>query len=78
MENEKKLKAHTLAKLKGKFAEVFENIRIIIEDRKLDIKSLILRLCSVDDNNITVFSTDNAFEEIHNTTDFVSSYWAVL
>ena len=53
--------------MKGKYAEVSENIRSIIEDRKLNINSLILKLCSLDDDNTTIFSTDDVFKEIHST-----------
>ena len=55
--------------MKGKYAEVYGNIQQIIEDKKLDVKSLIVKLCSLDDENITIFSTDNAFKKIHNTTE---------
>ena len=66
---EKQLKARTLAKLKGKYAQIAESIRHIIDNKKLNINSLILKLGSLDDDNITVFSTDKAFKEIHNTTE---------
>ena len=65
--DEKQLKARTLAKLKGKYAEVFEKIRLIIESRKLDVNSLIIKLCLLDDDNTTIFSTDDAFKNIQNT-----------
>ena len=55
--------------MKEKYTEVFENIQLIIQGRKLDINSLILKLCSHDDDNITIFSTNDAFKQISNTTD---------
>lgn len=62
---EKQLNARTLARLKGRYAGVIEEICNIIEDRRLNIKVLILKLCSLDDKNITVFSSDEAFRKIH-------------
>ena len=69
LETTKQLKARTLAKLKGKYAEVSEKIRLIIEDKKLDVNSLIIKLCLLDDDKITIFSTDDAFKRIQNTTE---------
>ena len=66
---EKELNARTVARLKGRYANVTEKIRKIIKGRRLNIKTLILNLCSLDDDNITIFSTDKAFKEIHNTTE---------
>ena len=66
---EKQLNARTLARLKGRYANVTVKICSIIEDKRLNIKILILSLCSLDDNNITIFSTDKAFKKIHNTTE---------
>ena len=63
------LQAHTLAKLKGRYAEVSEKIRLIIEGRKLAVNSLIIKLCLLDDDNITIFSTDDAFKRIQNTAE---------
>lgn len=54
--------------MKGKYAEVSENIRHIIEKKKLDVNSLILKLGWLDHENITVFSTDDVFKKICNTT----------
>ena len=68
-ESVKQLQARTIIKLKGKYAVMVEKLRLVIENRKLDINSLILKLCSLDDNNTTIFSTDKAFIKIHSTTE---------
>ena len=68
-ESIKQLHANTIIKLKGKYAAMVEKLRLIIESRKLDINSLILKLCSLDDSNTTIFSTDKAFIKIHSTTE---------
>ena len=62
---EKQLNARTLAKLKGRYASIIEIIHTIFEDRKLDINSLIVILSSLDSDNITIFSTNQAFRQIH-------------
>ena len=61
----KQLNARTLVKLKGRFASIIEIIRMIFENRKLNVNSLILLLCSLDDDNSTIFSTNRAFRQIH-------------
>ena len=66
---EKQLNARTLARLKGRYANVTVKICNIIEDKRLNIKALILNLCSLDDDNITIFSTNKAFKKIRNTTE---------
>ena len=68
-ESVKQLQARTIIKLKGKYAAMVEKLRLIIESRKLDINSLILKLCSLDDSNTTIFSTDKAFIKIHSITE---------
>ena len=62
---EKQLNSRTLARLKGRYAKIIGAIRNIFECKKLDVETLILNLCSLDDDNITIFSTDEAFKEIH-------------
>ena len=62
---EKQLNARTLARLKGRYANTIENIRSIFEGNMLDVKSLILKLNALDDDNITIFSTDKAVKKIH-------------
>ena len=64
---EKQLNAHTLARLRGRYAEVTVKVHNIIKNKRLNIEALILSLCILDDDNITIFSTDRAFKEIHNT-----------
>ena len=66
---EKELNARTLARLKGKYAVMIGRIHDILKDKNLNVNSLILKLSSLDDDNITIFSTDTAFEKIHNTTE---------
>ena len=66
---ERQLNARTLGKLKGKYAVMIENIRNIFEGKNLDVNSLILKLSSIDDDNITIFSTDRAFRQIHSIDD---------
>ena len=68
-ESVRQLKARTITKLKGKYAAVVDKLRLIIDNQKLDIISLILRLCSLDEDNTTIFSTDKTFKEIHSTTE---------
>ena len=69
VESTKQLKARTITKLKGKYAAVVDKLRLTIDSQKLDITSLILKLCSLDEDNTTIFSTDKAFKEIHSTTE---------
>ena len=69
VESVRQLKAHTITKLKGKYAAVVKKLRLIIDSQRLDISSLILNLCSIDEDNTTIFSTDKAFKEIHSTTE---------
>ena len=69
IESVKQLRARTITELRGEYANVFDRLRCIIEKKKLDIPSLILRLCSLDDDNTTIFSTDLAFKKIHSTTE---------
>ena len=66
---EKELGARTLTKLKGKYANIVNRIRCIIEEKNLDITELILNLCATDEENLTVFSTDEVFIKINNTND---------
>ena len=66
---EDQLRASRLATLKGKYTEICKKLQLIIQERKLDVNSLILKLCSHDEDNITVFFTDDAFKKIHNTTE---------
>ena len=68
-ESVKQLQARTIIKLKGKYAAMFDKLRLIIESKKLDINSLIVKLCSLDENNITIFSTDKAFIKIRSATE---------
>ena len=66
---EKQLRARTLTRLKGKYASIVNKIQHIIEQKNLDIKQLILNLCATDEDNVTVFSTDEAFIRITDTND---------
>ena len=66
---EKQLKARTLVRLKGKYASIVNKIQCIIEEKNLDIKKLILNLCAADEDNLTIFSTDEAFVRITDTNN---------
>ena len=68
-ENVKQFNVHTIIKLKGKYAIVVDKLRLIIDSQKLDITSQILKLCSLDEDNTTIFSTVKVFKEIHSTTE---------
>ena len=63
---ERELCARTIAKLKGKYAKIVAKIKLAIEQRKYEIDELILNLAAADDDNQTVFSTDEAFSKINN------------
>ena len=43
-------------------------IKHIFEEKKIDVKELILNLCTCDAANQTLFSTDEAFAKVTNTT----------
>ena len=58
------LQSKRLTKLKGKFKKVIDKLKQIIESKKFKVEDLIDKLCSVDDSNTTVFSTDDAFNKI--------------
>ena len=65
----RQLQARTITKLKGKYAAAVDKLRQIIDSQKLDINSLILQLCSIDEENTTIFSTDKVFKEVHSTRE---------
>ena len=65
----KQLRICTLAKLKGKYANIVTKIQHIIEEKELDIKQLIVSLCVADEGNLTIFSTDEAFVRITDTKE---------
>ena len=78
--SEKVLNARTLTKLRGRYASVISNLRMIFERQKLNVKSLILCLASLDDDNMTIFSTDEAFKKIHNMTElfiYIRKYYSI-
>ena len=66
---EKQLRARTLVRLNGKYAKIVNKIQYIIEQKNINIKQLILNLCAADEDNVTVFSTDEAFIRITDTND---------
>ena len=68
-ESIKQLQARTIRQLRGKYAAMVDKLRLIIETKKLDINSLIVKLCLLDDNNTTIFSTDDAFTKIHSAIE---------
>ena len=65
---EKQLNVHTLARLKRKYANATVKIYNIMEGERLNIKALILNLCSLDDDKNTIFSTDEALKNICDMT----------
>lgn len=77
---EKQLNARTIVKLKGRYANVTVKLRNIFENEKLDVQSSILELCSLDDENITIFSTDTAFKKIRSITElfhYIGQYCSI-
>ena len=77
---EKQLNARTLARLKGRYANTIVIICNIIENERLHIKELILKLRSLDDDNITIFSTDEVFNKIHITIElfyYIGQYCSI-
>jgi len=68
-DNVKYLQAKEITKWKGKLAATVDRIRNIIDSQQCDIQQLILKLCVSDENNLTVFSTDEAFTKITTTTE---------
>ena len=58
------LQSRPLTKLKGKYVKVVDNIRHIIKLKPFKVEDLISKLCQNDANNVTVFSTDEAFSKI--------------
>ena len=64
---EKRLRSHTLIRLKGKYASIVNKIKCIIEEKHIDINQLILSLCTADEENLTIFSSDEAFLKIKDT-----------
>ena len=66
---ERIFRLRTLTRLKGKYAGIINRVKGILEERNLDIKELILSLCAADEENLTVFSTDEAFNRIQNTNE---------
>ena len=62
---EKQLNARTIINLKAEFTRVSENICNIFKGKDLNVPSLIRKLASLDDEKITIFSTDEALISIH-------------
>ena len=65
--DERQLHSRTITRLKGKYAVVVRRIKSIIEEKDYKIDQLILDLSATDDENQTIFSTDEAFGKITNT-----------
>jgi len=68
----KYLQVKEFTKWKGKLAAIVTKIKGIIDNQQYDIQELILNLCVVDEDKITVFSTDEAFAKITTTTQLFS------
>ena len=58
------LKSRPLTKLKGKYVKVVDKIKHVIKSKSFEVKELIEKLCLTDANNLTIFSTDEAFSKI--------------
>ena len=65
--DERKLLGHTIARLKGKYANVVERIKRIFEEKNYKIDQLILNSCATDEENQTIFSAEDAFVKIKKT-----------
>jgi len=66
---ERHLHARTIARLKGKYTTVVRRIKFIVDEKNCKIDQLILDLCATDEDNQTIFSTDEAFVKITNTAE---------
>ena len=64
--DERKLHARTITRLKAKYANIVIKIKHTYEQQKYKIDELILTLSSSDDENLTIFSSDEAFSKIKN------------
>ena len=57
-------KSGPLTKLKGKYVKVVNKIKHMIKSKPFEVKELIEKLHLTDTNNVTIFSTDEAFSKI--------------
>ena len=76
---EKELNARTVTVLKRRYA-ITVDICNIFKGRNLDINSLILTLAALDNDNITIFSTDEALKRIHSVDElfiYISRYCSI-
>ena len=64
--DKRQLHSRTITRLKGKYAIVVRRIKSIIEEKDYKIDQLILDLSATDDENQTIFSTDEVFVKITN------------
>ena len=58
------LNARRLSKLDGRLANTLSKIMHIMKEENFEVQELITRLCTADRKKLTVFSTDEAFQEI--------------
>ena len=66
--------------MKGKYVQTVEQILQIFKKKRIDIKKLITYLCNCDEENLTIFSTDEAFVKVRNTTQlfhFIGRYCSI-
>ena len=69
-----------ITKLKGKYVQTVQRILQIFDEKGINIETLITYLCSCDENNLTIFSTDEAFVKVRNTTQlfhFIGRYCSI-
>ena len=61
--------ARVISSLAGKYAKIVNQIKDMFEKKNFEVKDLILNLCSCDAANLTIFSTDEIFAKVTNTTE---------
>jgi len=60
--------AYVIARLKGSYAKVVNQIKHIIDRENIGIENLLMNLKVCDDTNQTIFSTDEVFLKVTNTS----------
>ena len=61
---EKELHKDTIVKWQAKYVKVVNRIKHLFEQQNYDVGDLILCLATQDDDNVTVFSSDDAFKKV--------------
>lgn len=68
----RKIAVETLTELKGRYTSIIKNLLTIFKDKKLDVNPLILKLDALDNDKITLFSTDRAFKKVKSVDELFS------